>query len=253
MDAPEPTRRDPGAARALGRSRAQVLTALRRADSPSTVGAVAGRVGLHPNTTRFHLDALVESGLAERAAEKRERPGRPRVLYSARPDDPGVRSYRLLAEILSGFLAATTPRPADAAAEAGRAWGRYLAERPPPYQRLGATAAEAQLVRVLDDIGFAPEPVTAGGERQILLRHCPFREIAEEHGEVVCAIHLGLMQGLLTELGAPTAADRLDPFVEPGLCVAHLGPGAGAGQAAPARSDTPAATSATTLRASDAT
>jgi predicted ArsR family transcriptional regulator len=222
VDVRELTWPDPGAAPALGESRSEVLAALRSAGAPLTAGGVAGQVGLHPNTARFHLDALVEAGLADRRAEDREQPGRPRVLYTARPEHAGARSYRLLAEILSGYLAATTPQPAAAAVAAGQAWGRYLAERPPPFRRLDAEASIRQLVRVLDDIGFAPEAVTAGTGRQVLLRHCPFREIAEEHGEVVCSIHLGLMRGLLTELDAPVAAERLDPFVEPSLCVAHL-------------------------------
>lgn len=222
MDAREPTWPDPGTAPELGESRAQMLATLRCADTPLTVGAVADRVGLHPNTARFHLDALVEAGLAGRETEEREQPGRPRVLYSARAEDSGVRSYRLLAQILSGYLAAAMPRPSEAAIEAGHAWGRYLAERPPPFRRLDTAAAVAQLVRVLDAIGFAPEAVTTGSERQVLLRHCPFREVAEEHAEVACSVHLGLMRGLLGELDAPVAAERLDPFVEPGLCVAHL-------------------------------
>ena len=222
MDAHERTRPDPGTAPVLGEKRTQVLAALRGANAPLTVGAVAGQVGLHANTARFHLDALVEAGLASRDTEDREQPGRPRVLYSARTDDAGVRSYRLLAEILSGYLAATTPRPAEAAVAAGQAWGRYLADRPPPFRRLDAETSIRQLVRVLDEIGFAPEAVTSGTGRQVLLRHCPFREIAEEHGEVVCSIHLGLMRGLLAELDAPVTAERLLPFVEPTLCVAHL-------------------------------
>jgi predicted ArsR family transcriptional regulator len=35
-------------------------------------------------------------------------------------------------------------------------------------------------------------------------------------------VHLGLMQGALTAMRAPVTVDRLDPFVEPDLCVAHL-------------------------------
>lgn len=220
MDAREPIRPDPGTTPELGESRARVLATLREAGAPLAAGTVAGRVGLHPNTARFHLDALVEAGLAGRVAEERERPGRPRVLYSARAGD-GPRSYRLLAEILSGRLA-TAPRPSEAAVEAGRAWGRYLAERPPPFRRVEVTAAVGQLVRVLDEIGFAPEAVTAGSERRVLLRHCPFREVAQAHPEVVCSIHLGLMRGVLGELGAPVTAERLEPFAEPGLCVTHL-------------------------------
>jgi predicted ArsR family transcriptional regulator len=85
-----------------------------------------------------------------------------------------------------------------------------------------AEQATADLVRVLDEIGFAPEAVTSGRKRQVLLHHCPFREAAEQHREVVCSVHLGLMRGLLEESGAPLQAERLDPFVEPSLCVTHL-------------------------------
>lgn len=58
----------------------------------------------------------------------------------------------------------------------------------------------------------------------IPLRHCPFQNLAEQHGEVICSVHLGLMQGALTAMRAPVTVDRLDPFVEPDLCVAHLAP-----------------------------
>lgn len=209
---------------ALGESRARVLEVLQQAGGPLGVGEVGRRVGLHANTARFHLDALVAAGVVDRTTEEREQPGRPRILYVARPDAArtGKRSYRLLAEILASFVAAEIPQPARAAVRAGQAWGRYLADRPPPFRRVDADVATEQLVNVLGEIGFAPEAVTAGRQRQILLHHCPFRETAEEHREVVCAIHLGLMQGMLAELDAPIDAHRLDPFVEPRLCVAHL-------------------------------
>ncbi|MBX6356243.1 MAG: helix-turn-helix domain-containing protein [Micromonosporaceae bacterium] len=209
---------------ALGESRARVLEVLQQAGEPLGVGEVARQVGLHVNTARFHLDALVEAGLADRTTEEREQPGRPRSMYLARPGAArtGRRSYRLLAEILASYVAAEAAQPSLAAAQAGRVWGRYLVDRPPPFRRLDAGAATDQLVSTLGEIGFAPEAVTTGRQRKILLHHCPFREAAEEHREVVCAIHLGLMQGMLAELDAPIEARRLDPFVEPHLCVAHL-------------------------------
>jgi predicted ArsR family transcriptional regulator len=77
-------------------------------------------------------------------------------------------------------------------------------------------------VRVLGEIGFAPEAVTTKSERRVLLHHCPFHEVARAHPEVPCSIHLGLMRGLLGELGAPVTVARLEPFAEPGLCVTHL-------------------------------
>lgn len=224
MPSREPTSGDPVAMLPLGESRSRVLAVLQAAQSPLGVDAVAERVRLHPNTTRFHLDGLVEAGLATRASEDRERPGRPRNLYSAAPGSAraGRRSFRLLAEILTSYLASQAGRGRHAAVRAGTAWGRYLAERPAPFVGVNAAVATRQLVATLDEIGFAPEAVTRGRKRQILLRHCPFLEAAEAHRDVVCSIHLGLIRGVLAELDAPLDAQRLDPFVEPGLCVAHL-------------------------------
>lgn len=208
----------------LGRSRARVLDVLQASGAPLGVAEVAQQVRLHANTTRFHLDGLVELGLADRTSEDRDLPGRPRALYAAKADSAGggQRSYRLLAEILTSYLASQTRAPAQAAVTAGEAWGRFLAERPAPFRRVDAATATTQLVKTLDEIGFAPEAVTRGGKRQILLHHCPFRETAAEHREVVCSVHLGLMRGVLAEVEAPLEAERLDPFVEPSLCVTHL-------------------------------
>jgi len=208
----------------LGERRTQVLDLLRAAQTPLGVQEIAEHTGLHLNTARFHLDGLVDAGLAEREAENREQPGRPRVVYRAVAVDPGAgtRSYRLLAEILTVIAARATPDPSGAAAEAGRAWGHYLTERPAPFQQITSGDAIDRLTAVLADIGFNPAVVPAGRQPQILLRHCPFREIAEHSREVVCAVHLGLMQGVLAELRTSVTADRLEPFVEPRLCRAHL-------------------------------
>jgi len=191
------------------------------------VADVAASTGLHTNTARFHLDGLVDAGLVDRTTEARDQPGRPRALYIARPGSArgGQRSYRLLAEILTSYLASQSDRPAASAVEAGEAWGRFLADRPAPYRRVDEATATQRLVAALEEIGFAPEAVGTGSsstERQILLHHCPFREVAEEHRDIVCGVHLGLMRGVLAEQSAPVAAERLEPFVEPNLCIAHL-------------------------------
>lgn len=215
---------DPGASPALGESRSRVLGVVRSADGPVGVQDVAERTGLHQNTARFHLDGLAEAGLVEREAEERNQPGRPRTVYRAAAAGvpAGERSYRLLSEMLTGLIA-DLPEPGRAAVAAGEAWGRYLAERPPPSQRISAAEGVRRLTTVLADAGFAPDVATETGP-VIALRHCPFREIAEQHREVVCSLHLGLMRGVLAEVRAPVDADRLEPFVEPSLCLAHLTP-----------------------------
>jgi predicted ArsR family transcriptional regulator len=209
----------------LGRSRADVLDMLRAADGPLGVREVAQRMGLHPNTARFHLEALVEAGLAARETEERETPGRPRVGYRAAADGPaGRRRYRLLAEMLTSLIAGTMPEPGKAAGDAGREWGAYLAEQPPPYQKLSAEEAIGKLAAIMEELGFAPQAETepGGGQYRLSLRQCPFREVAQHHQDVICSLHLGLMRGTLERMRAPVSADQLDPFVEPSLCIARL-------------------------------
>jgi predicted ArsR family transcriptional regulator len=213
--------RDLPAGPTLGESRERVLTALRAAGGPVGRAEVARRTGLHPNTARFHLDGLVSAGLAERRGAQRGGPGRPRTLYAASADDAGGRrSYRLLAAILTAYLAGNTRHPVTAAAGAGEAWGQLLMQRSPRSRRVGARAATGILLETLAELGFEPE---TGDEGRILLHHCPFREAALEQPDVVCGIHLGLMQGVVNEISDGTIeVEGLEPFVEPNLCAATV-------------------------------
>jgi len=77
-------------------------------------------------------------------------------------------------------------------------------------------------VDLLDDLGFAPEQQASSADGRVALRHCPFLELVESGAQLVCSLHLGLMQGAMAVLGAPVTVERLEPFVEPDLCVAHL-------------------------------
>lgn len=216
---------DPRAHQVLaGASRVRVLEHLRARRAPLTAPEIAEGVGLHPNTVRLHLDQLLGAGLVTRQTQGSGARGRPRVLYAATPpplpaEPPESDGYRQLAGVLAARLDATGERAADDAAAAGRAWGRATTER----RGTAATAAEAtdHLVQVMDRLGFQPSAAAPDGT--IALHHCPFRQVAEQHSRVVCGVHLGLMQGALENLGAPLRATRLEPFVTPELCLAHLG------------------------------
>jgi predicted ArsR family transcriptional regulator len=217
----------PDAGAPLGRSRGRVLELLRSADGPLTTADVARRCGLHPNTARFHLDALVEAGLAARdSGHGHGTPGRPAVGYRAQAGRaPGARTgerhYRLLAEMLASLVAGLAGNPAATAERAGREWGAFLTEPAPPYQRPPAATALNELTGLLSDTGFAPV-ARSGQALRLELRACPFREVAMEHQAVVCSLHLGLIRGALDRMRAPLTADRLEVFPEPGLCRVHL-------------------------------
>lgn len=205
--------------------RTEVLDALRNAGTPLSVADVARQLGIHVNTARFHLDALTVDGEAVTTVEPPSGPGRPRTVYSPRPgmDRGGIRSYRLLAQILLSHLSSAGEGAPETATQAGRAWGSFLIGRPPPFQLLSGEAAVTRLSALLDELGFDPEsePETAV-PALIRLRHCPFLELAEGYDRLVCRVHLGLMQGALEELGTPVRAARLEPFAEPGACLARL-------------------------------
>jgi predicted ArsR family transcriptional regulator len=215
--------------------RRRVLELLRSAPEGLSVTDLAARSELHANTVRFHLDRLVAGGLVTREAGQRRGPGRPRLTFAAvaQPDPASERrSYQLLADMLAGFVAATSPDAAGQAAELGRTWGRYLATRPAPGTRVTAEEALRELLRVMDDVGFSPWLTDGDHGWQLLLRHCPFLEVASAHREVVCSLHLGVIQGVLTEQRAPVEAPLLRPFVEPSLCVGDLSPTPGSASSA---------------------
>jgi predicted ArsR family transcriptional regulator len=209
-------------------SRMAVLELLRLSAGPLGAAEISQQIGLHQNTVRFHLDLLVDSGYVVRRSEPPSGPGRPRVIYEATAAMDGEGSYRLLAEVLAQHLAANSERPVQDAVEAGRGWAGSSRGRQPGLKGPGAANARpvgedvaiTEVVRMLGDIGFAPELGADG--TTIYLHRCPFRVLAESHSDVVCGAHLGMIQGALTELGAPLSATRLLPFVEPGLCIVTL-------------------------------
>ncbi|MFI0723399.1 helix-turn-helix transcriptional regulator [Streptomyces sp. NPDC021224] len=207
--------------RSRGVRRRAVLDAVRAAGEPQGVAELAGELGVHANTVRFHLDALVAEGAVSRRTQRPAGRGRPRTVYTGAPgmDRGGARGYRLLAQVLVGGLAAKDGRGRGDAEEAGRAWGGFLVDPAQPPAATADTAAE-RLTELLADLGF--EPAVEPGA--IRLRHCPFLELAEEHGEVVCSVHLGLMRGALAAMGAPVTAGRLEPFAAPDSCLARLAP-----------------------------
>lgn len=202
--------------------RDRILDALRNSTEARSIASLADEIEVHPNTVRFHLDALVKAGLVEQVADRVAARGRPPVRYRAshRMDPAGPTNYSLLAAVMTDYFAAHAQDPVRDSAELGRSWGPVLTTRRTTSRRQAVDG----LVDVLAEVGFGPEQPTGNPVRDIRLRHCPFLEVVDRHQPVVCALHLGLMQGALTAMQAPLAIDRLDPFVEPDLCVAHLRP-----------------------------
>ena len=206
----------------LSRQRSRVLDDLQLARAAVTVAEVATRLGLHSNTARNHLEALVQVGLATRERAAAVGRGRPAWHYTAaegRPEsDARVRDYAGLATALAAQISRTSADPGADALAAGEAWGRSLVEGEPV-----GTAAEARrrVVELFDRLGFSPE--AGARSTTVRLRRCPLLEAARAHPAVVCSVHLGIARGALERLGGDPGPSSLEAFAEPGACVLTLG------------------------------
>ena len=200
----------------LGPTRADVLHHLRTAGVPVPVSDVAKALGLHPNTTRFHLDALTEARLVVREPEQRSRPGRPKVLYRA-AHGHRMSGYQDLAGAMVRHFAGSMKDRAAHAVAAGETWGAELRA-----QTGSAGEPLGRVVDFLDRLGYAPQLLT-GEETIVELHRCPYLELADEDPEVVCKLHLGLVRGLLGP-DQPWTVTAIQPWVTPTTCQVRLAP-----------------------------
>ena len=158
----------------------------------------ATATGAKRATAAFHLERLVNDGLLEARFARvtgRTGPGAGRTakLYARARRQIAVslppRRYEIAAEVLAGALEAAEREAAPVSDAVARAAG-------------GADLAEA-----LTRSGYEPKQ---GPDGRIHLANCPFHDLLARHADLVCAMNLHLLQGLIGELGACARA-RLEP------------------------------------------
>jgi predicted ArsR family transcriptional regulator len=142
--------------------------------------------------------------------------GRPQTVYSAvdREAREG-RDYRLFADMVAGQI--TGARQRARSIGSARAWGAYLVGRsaPPPGGRSSSGPNLAVLQVALAEAGFDPRFRRRGrGRVDIALRDCPFRELLDEHRELVCALHRGLLEGMLQGSRPTMRLETFEPLAE---------------------------------------
>lgn len=202
--------------RPLSDSAAAILEMLRGQPEPLTLAALTRTTGLHGNTVREHLDVLVRRGLVARHRAEPEGRGRPAWLYRLTDVETETSEYAGLAAALAAAISRSSSAPAADAAAAGEEWGHDLA-RNRGAAPTSPEAARGHLVDLLDDLGFRPEQ-DVEDRAAVRLTRCPLLEAAHRHPEVVCAVHLGIVRGVLEEYGADPSGSELTPFSEPGAC-----------------------------------
>lgn len=221
-----------------GVTRARILAELAHEDGLG-ISDLARRLGLHVNTVRAHLRDLAESGLVACAVGSTRRRGRPPFTYRiAGEESVAARRYQLLARMLQELGAVLGSGGNSRLVEVGEEWGHHLVEAPRFGERSEQEAVRS-LLAVLDEIGFSASLEPSGRHGRVAMRDCPFRELAREHSDIVCPLHLGVMRGVLDELGSGTTVARLEPFAREDTCFARLAarPGPGGVQRSPAPTD----------------
>jgi predicted ArsR family transcriptional regulator len=213
--------RPPGAATpTLSRSRAAALDVLLAAPDPLPLSAVAEATGLHANTVREHLDALLDLGLVRREAAPAAGRGRPAWLYRAVRRTAPMSEYAGLATALAATLHRTSAHPVEDAVVAGTEWGHEVARAAGPPAHAGPRAQRHQVIVALEQMGFEPEPDV--DDVTVRLTRCPLLHAARRHPDIVCGVHLGIARGALQEYGADDSAVSLEPFAQPDACLLHL-------------------------------
>ncbi|MGW8483120.1 winged helix-turn-helix transcriptional regulator [Microbacterium sp. NPDC055903] len=186
-------------------SRVQILH-LVQSRAGRSIQELCEATGLHPNTVREHLQRLIDGGYVIAEVERRTTRGRPRTLYSAATGAPGASSPVAKAKV-------------TAAAKRGDLLRRVM---PAAASDLGAQATHQldALVEHLEESGF--EPVVDDAALTVDLTPCPHAAGRSEHREVLCAVHLGLMQGVLAESGGPLVAACVLAAERPEECTVRL-------------------------------
>jgi predicted ArsR family transcriptional regulator len=189
-------------------------------------------LGVPRSVAAFHLDKLVEAGLAEVVFERttgRTGPGagRPAKLYRRGSRDVAAsvpeRRYDLAGSLLASAIAESERTGASISESLGataQAAGRAIGEE--AVAETGALARRDDRRRAVLDVlarhGYEPELRKRG---EVALLNCPFHRLAEEHRSLVCGMNLDFLAGLLRGLEpSGRLGATLDP--EPGYCCVRI-------------------------------
>jgi len=198
--------------KALGdNTRYAIYLELARSPRPLATADIAESLALHANTVRPHLERMRDAGLVDVEVGRRGDVGRPQHRYFVASDAPALGLEPPSIPVLARMVLAMAKRlhaSADDAQAVGSDEGRRRAK---PY--VTAPSTLEALVSDLDQLGFDPivtdadpqvassDPLRDDPDAVVAFAHCPFADLAEQHPELVCGLHRGLVAGFVAEMG----------------------------------------------------
>lgn len=178
-------------ARALGDpTRHAIFRHVAEAGRPIGIAELNEQFAFNHNAIRQHLGKLVASGLLVETRSRGGGRGRPRLLYEVDPAVEGRWGTTGPYERLSRLLVEIIRTGVDAEEVGRRAADRFRAPSPSGDVVADISAAMARQ-------GFEPEVRPAHSGAEIVLQSCPFATAALAGRDTVCALHLGIAEGLL--------------------------------------------------------
>lgn len=212
----QPVARRTSSGRIHSPTRERILELVGNADQGLALSAIAATTGLHENTVRAHLEALLEDGYLLRKAAEATGRGRPAWIWF--PAETQESTYAALASVLAEQLVHSADDPRAASIAAGRRWGQSLGTGP-EATHLPAQPAETLVLNSLEAMGFAP---AVSEDHSITLNACPLIGAAEKNPGIVCNVHLGMVRGLLESAGTSSEGTELKPFASKHTCQLEL-------------------------------
>lgn len=195
----------------------------------------ADATSLERGTAVHHLDRLAADGLLDVMFQRlsgRQGPGagRPAKLYrrsrtefefSLPPRDYEL-AGRMLAEAVDRARSdgtEITDAVADVARNEGMRVGKSIRAR--LRDSAGKRARRDALLTALAELGYEPKAIEGGS---IVLKNCPFHQLAQTHTDLVCGMNLCLLGAAVEAAGVTDLEVGLLP--SEGLCCVRLRPSA---------------------------
>jgi predicted ArsR family transcriptional regulator len=197
--------------KALGdNTRYAIYLELARSPRPLATADIADALELHANTVRPHLERMRDAGLLAVEVGGRGDVGRPQHRYSVAAGAPSLGLEPPSIPVLARMVLSMAKRLQASVADAEAVGADEGRDRARPYANAPSTL-EA-LVSDLDRLGFDPFVTDApnrpsddvlddDAEAVVAFAHCPFAELAQEHPELVCGLHRGLVAGFVAQMG----------------------------------------------------
>ena len=195
----------------------------------------ADAAGLERATAAHHLDRLAADGLVEvdyqrRSGRQGPGAGRPAKLYRrarrefdvALPPREYALAGRMLAEAVDRARSDGTDIATavdEVASAEGRRLGEEIDERLRSERARKTESRRRGVLEALGEYGFEPHTDEHGS---VVLRNCPFHQLAQQHTDLICGMNLCMVKAALAEVGDTGLDAHLEPEV--GQCCVRLTP-----------------------------